>query len=378
MSIDGMRLSWSKIRSAVASMTEEEELLTYLFPILRYHTRWSELTKEDFRYLFHRDTISHNGYLMQKEVRPLEVVPKGKKLPDYQFSDICYDYLDRMRILCEENDVQMVLMKAPSVYPYWYREWDDQMKAYAEEHNLIYINYLNCYEQVGIDFATDTYDAGLHLNVYGAEKLSKHLGKVLSEECGVQDHREDTEYQEIWGEKTERYYAERGGRSPEQESIRNPDEAVKDETNAAVGENSNPAMEQENDAKEWYFANNGVKLVPGADSAVFKNALGKPNFLFEAESCAFEGMDRIYSYDGFEIYTADDGEEKITSILIMDDSVKTVEGIYLGETVDKMIALYGEADEQNFETYTYYRGDSLLIFMFEDGELVSVEYSLRK
>ena len=62
----------------------------------------------------------------------------------------------------------------------------------------------------------------------------------------------------------------------------------------------------------------------------------------------------------------------------MDDSVKTVEGIYLGETVDKMIALYGEADKQNFETYTYYRGDSLLIFMFEDGELVSVEYSLRK
>lgn len=209
MSIDGMRLSMSKIRCAQASMTEEEELLTYLFPLLRYHTRWSEITGEDFRYLFHRDIVSHNGYLMQKEIRPLEVRPRGKKLPNYQFSEICYEYLDKMEALCRENGVQMVLMKAPSVYPYWYDEWDVQMQEYAEEHDLIYINYLNCYEEIGIDFSTDTYDAGLHLNVYGAEKLSKHLGKVLAEQCGVSDHREDAAYKEIWDEKVARYYQER-------------------------------------------------------------------------------------------------------------------------------------------------------------------------
>ena len=32
-------------------------------------------------------------------------------------------------------------------------------------------------EEIGLDLSLDTYDEGLHLNVYGAEKLSVSLGK---------------------------------------------------------------------------------------------------------------------------------------------------------------------------------------------------------
>ena len=47
MSLEGMKWSMSKVRSIKASMTEEENFWDYVFPILRYHSRWSELGKED-------------------------------------------------------------------------------------------------------------------------------------------------------------------------------------------------------------------------------------------------------------------------------------------------------------------------------------------
>ena len=57
MTLDGMRFSRTKIDAVKASMTKNENLLDYLFPILRYHSRWPELSAEDFQYLFHRDKI---------------------------------------------------------------------------------------------------------------------------------------------------------------------------------------------------------------------------------------------------------------------------------------------------------------------------------
>jgi hypothetical protein len=51
LTLDGMKLSKSKIGAIKASMMEEEDLITYLFPLLRYHSRWSELTTEDFQYI---------------------------------------------------------------------------------------------------------------------------------------------------------------------------------------------------------------------------------------------------------------------------------------------------------------------------------------
>ena len=57
MSIDGMKWSMSKVNNIRASMLESEEFLDYVFPILRYHSRITELTTEDFKYLFHRDKV---------------------------------------------------------------------------------------------------------------------------------------------------------------------------------------------------------------------------------------------------------------------------------------------------------------------------------
>ena len=207
LNLDGMKFSLSKLKAVQASMTEEETMLSYLFPLLRYHTRWSELSGEDVKYLFHRDILSDSGYLMNVEVRPAANVPKGKPLADYQFSEVCYEYLGKMVELCEEHGVQLVLMKAPSLYPYWYDQWEVQMEEYAAEKGVSYINFLELTEEMGIDFNTDTYDSGLHLNLYGAEKMSHWFGRWLTENTAVEDRRGQAPYAEIWAEKSEAYAA---------------------------------------------------------------------------------------------------------------------------------------------------------------------------
>ena len=208
MTLDGMRLSSSKLNSIRASMMEEESMVDYLFPLLRYHARITELEQEDFNYLFHRDKVTHNGYYMRVDVRPAGEVPEGKPLGDYNFGATAYEYLDKMVALCEENGVELILVKAPSLYPYWYDEWEVQMEDYAKEHGLKYYNFLEVTEEIGLDFSQDTYDAGLHLNLSGAEKMSDYFGKILRDDCGIESRRGEEALEKIWEKKIELYHME--------------------------------------------------------------------------------------------------------------------------------------------------------------------------
>lgn len=208
MTIDGMKWSASKIGSIQASMTKDEQFLDYVFPILRYHTRITELNRDDFKYLFHRDKVTFNGYYMRVDVKPAEDVPKGRPLADYTFGETAYEYLDKITALCKEKGVQLVLIKAPSLYPYWYDEWEVQMEEYAAKHELVYINFLELIEECGLDFTTDTYDAGLHLNLSGAKKASTWFGRFLVENCGITSRRGEEKLESLWEEKLAAYEAE--------------------------------------------------------------------------------------------------------------------------------------------------------------------------
>lgn len=201
LTIDQMKWSSQKIDIIQTSMTEEENFWSYVFPILRYHSRFDELTGEDLTYLLKFRDNTWNGHLVNQEVNPVGTLPTKRMLPDYQFGDICYEYLDKMRQLCEENCVELILIKAPSLYPYWYEEYEVQIQDYADKYSLAYYNFLNDAEAMGIDYQTDTYDGGLHLNLQGAEKLSHWFGEILAENHGLADHREDPEIAVIYNEK---------------------------------------------------------------------------------------------------------------------------------------------------------------------------------
>ena len=64
-------------------------------------------------------------------------------------------------------------------------------------------------EEIGIDWTCDTYDAGLHLNVWGAEKLSSYFGQLLTERHGLTSERGDAALDSAWAEKCAAYEAEK-------------------------------------------------------------------------------------------------------------------------------------------------------------------------
>ncbi|MBR6223192.1 MAG: SGNH/GDSL hydrolase family protein [Lachnospiraceae bacterium] len=206
MSIDGMKLSKSKLDNVKASMMEDETSISYLLPLLRYHSRWNELKKEDFEYAFkEKNKVTVSGYLMHCEVNPVKTIPDPKRLTDYTFGENSYKYLDMITKICKDNDIELILIKAPTLNPPWYDEWESQIEEYAAKNGLRYYNFLENQEEIGIDWNTDTYDRGLHLNVYGAEKLSDYFGNILSKELSLPDHSGDSNIQKIWADKVKAY-----------------------------------------------------------------------------------------------------------------------------------------------------------------------------
>lgn len=208
LTIDELKWSASKVGMINASMTEEETFLSYVFPILRYHARFDELTAEDLRYFFSRENNTFNGYQPHTSVKPVGTLPAKRPLPNYQFGDICYSYLDKMTALCKEKGVELILIKAPSLYPYWFDEYDAQIADYAAANSLAYYDFTASLEEIGLDFQTDTYDAGLHLNYSGTVKLCDYFGRILAETHGCPDHRQDPAISAVYDEKLRLYDAE--------------------------------------------------------------------------------------------------------------------------------------------------------------------------
>ena len=104
-----------------------------------------------------------------------------------------------------------MLIKAPTNdWKYhWYDEWDAQIEEYAAKNGLRYYNFIDCTDEIGIDWSTDTYDVGVHLNVYGAEKLTAYFGEILKSEFALEDHRGDAVLAAQWQTKLDAYYKER-------------------------------------------------------------------------------------------------------------------------------------------------------------------------
>lgn len=383
MTIDGMEWSWAKLGSINASMTDKESFLDYLFPILRYHSRWSEISAEDAAYMFQVPKVSHNGYYMRVDTRAAEDVPDGKPLADYRFGDIDYDYLDKLTKLCKINNIELVLIKAPSLYPYWYDQWEEQIKEYAEKNDLLYVNFLEQADQIGLDFAQDTYDGGLHMNLSGAEKITKYFGEILVKETEVPDRRSEEDLASAWDKKREKYIADR---EEQYEALREAEKEGQaegvfaaeetDEEEAAVETTqAEESAKKEVEHKGYTFIYKDTVIEIDAPADPILQQLGEANAYFEAASCAFNGLDKMYTYGSFELdtYPLED-KDYVSMVLFKDDAIATTEGVSIGDSVEKIAETYGEDSDIENGMIVYKKDGMKLCFIVEDGSVSSIEY----
>ena len=202
-----------------AMLADEEyrlqRLISAFFPIVDYHDRWENLTEQDFvneagkRHYYRkgycpRATIANTDLVTvermnleadqryQGETRSIiiengeEIIWEGARTgaADLEISASDQEILVKMLELCKKHDAQLILVKIPSVrlpqqyYGAWTKYKSDIVKELAERINVEYIDLLYDYD-LGIDWESDTYDNGAHLNYTGAKKATRFFETYL-------------------------------------------------------------------------------------------------------------------------------------------------------------------------------------------------------
>lgn len=157
------------------------------------------------------------------------------------------------------------------------------------------------------------------------------------------------------------------------ESVAQTQGAGTTEAPAETDVSTTAGTEESEDA--FFFTFSEVKLIPGAvfDSA----AIPEASNVTEVPSCAFEGTDNAYNYEDFELTAFKDGtNEVIYSIYLLDPNTSTDEGLYLGDTLERAVEIYGSDYTENGTEIIYTRGQTQLILITQDGSVISIEYRM--
>jgi len=156
-------------------------------------------------------------------------------------------------------------------------------------------------------------------------------------------------------------------------------EATNSNDNDIAQTNDDPAPPEEDEPEPTFaFKYGDVLIEMDQDINYVLEKLGEPMGIFEAESCAFDGIDRIFGYPGMQIHTYPKGDSDfIHTISFRDDSdlMFTTEGsIRLNSDIQKVIDAYGDDYEFDTGLYRYRRGKTTLEFLTEDDKVTGITY----
>ena len=199
---DNMPFSIDKVRLARVSAPKGERLGLVL-RFLKYHTRWSELTEEDFEYRKKNMADYSKGfYVLTSKCNTAERYDLENVTESTPLSEKNIEYLDRIINLCNEKNVRLMLVKAPSNSTEEEKRYYNSAEKIAKEKGVEFIDYNMCYDEIGLDMEADFFDER-HLNIYGAEKFTDYFLETT-------DYFKDkTRTDEDWQKEYNRYVSER-------------------------------------------------------------------------------------------------------------------------------------------------------------------------
>ncbi len=155
-----------------------------------------------------------------------------------------------------------------------------------------------------------------------------------------------------------------------------PTESAAVPANDAAAGNAAAAAAPAAPSSKYTFSFNGVEIAANAEMAPLAETLGEPIDYFESESCAYQGLDKVYTYSGVIIRTYPaDGKDYVLTVELKDDTVTTKEGVYIGASKDDVTAAYGAPTSETDTAISYVDGDCTLSFMLADGKVTDITYA---
>lgn len=207
---DYMKPGYNKYKGVSEAMAAGESKWDYLFPVLRYHSRYNDLSMEDIKYLINKPAVTYNGFVMNfNQSAPLTEATPMELAENVSISPRSAMYLQKIITLCKDNGIDLMLMKTPSYNAKWGEIFENDITYIALANNLQYVNFDAYQYMMGIDWMQDSPDEGGHLNTFGSEKFSYYLGTIINDYYDVSDRREDAKYKKVWDKKVERYNSDK-------------------------------------------------------------------------------------------------------------------------------------------------------------------------
>lgn len=205
--------------------TSTESIFNLLFPLLQYHTRWKEISKQDFD-IFNNNqiyfgkgatidsviwggrSVDEMNYItneMLKNTEKIEYEYIGSKIIETREEDFLYstkipeknlNWLLRIKDICDKNNIQLLAIKVPVVYwpqvnpSAWTNEKYKRIRSLCNKYGIPYFDIL--YDaNINIDYEKDSHDGGIHLNLYGGQKISACLGDYLINQYDLSNESND-------------------------------------------------------------------------------------------------------------------------------------------------------------------------------------------
>lgn len=186
--LDAYPLSYTKYL-AIKDLFSNQDMLDKCFEFLLnfslYHSRWSELEKDDF------EIVGEKGNGAEEKIS----IAVPNEMSDFNLIDmysgkenINMKYLRKIIEYCKQNEIQVLVTYIP--YPATKNQISisKYLQVICDQYNVNYINFLS---MDIVNYNTDCYDKDSHLNPSGARKVTDYIGKYIMDNYDILDQRKN-------------------------------------------------------------------------------------------------------------------------------------------------------------------------------------------
>lgn len=186
--MDYMPLTVDKLRVAKAITDESswQTLSSYIMPIGRYHSRWTEI-REGLQVGDRNEyDFKHGQYAVYKVKAQKDNSEENMQdRTEVSVTESSMNWYEKTAELCRENGIELLLVTTPDQR--WTMGKHEAVAAAAEKLGAGYLDYNvdGITEKCGLDWGRDFYDDH-HCNAGGSVKLTNYFTDYLTDNYGLE------------------------------------------------------------------------------------------------------------------------------------------------------------------------------------------------
>ena len=186
-------MHWNLNRIMQLRINTEQDFLfkRLLFPLDTMHSRYKELTKNDF--VDENNTINYKGFDYRNTTEVFETPDVSTMTESFVIDEKHEKYLRAIIDLSKENNIPLVVMVTPYVLTPDEQGHFNYVEDICMEQGITYIDFNKMYDELSLDFTTDMAEK-VHLNFSGTKKLTEYLGNYIVNNYDIPDRRGDAKY----------------------------------------------------------------------------------------------------------------------------------------------------------------------------------------